>query len=418
MKLTHLLVNRIATPLGFALCPPAFSWTVEDTDARRQLAAQVTVSTRQDFSAPVFDTGKSEALSSLEVVCDAPLRPRTRYYWRVTVWADNGEEACADSWFETGKAAEPWQGVWIGAPAAVGAHPLLARDFALDSQPVRARLYCTGLGLYETEVNGVKAGDEYLAPACNNYDHFVQVQTYDVTALLRAGQNRLGFWLGKGWYSGRFGFKPVAGGLFGDDSKLLAELVLDFADGSSRRIVTDESWQCRPSAVTESGIYDGEWYDARLQPRDWSEPGVGDDWQPVQKAAAPAAPLIDRLSLPIKIKQRLPKATLLHTPADEWVLDFGQEMTGWVEFDCDLPAGKTVQLQFGELLQHDNFYNENLRSAKEQYTYISDGAPAHVRPHFTFSLEVTMLPVAVMSEYSTQASKSSGRTSSSPVTFM
>ncbi len=386
MKLTALKTNRIATPLGFALGrTPAFSWIVEDTDARRQSAARVVVSLQEDLSDPVFDTGRQSDLSSLEVVCTAELAPRTRYYWSVTVWADNGETASAASWFETGKLEEPWQAEWIAAPQEAGNHPLLARDFVLDGEVTRARLYCTGLGLYEAELNGSKAGDEYLTPDCNNYNHFIQVQTYDVTDLLHAGKNRLGFWLGKGWYAGRFGFLDRKRGIFGDELKLLAELVIELADGRTVTVVSDDSWRCHTSPITESGIYDGEWYDARLETDGWSTPDAAmDGWAAAVPAAAPDAPLTDRWSLPIKIMQRWPHAELLHTPAGEWVVDFQQEMTGWVEFDCDLPAGAVVQLQFGELLQHGNFYNDNLRTAKEQYTYISSGRPAHVRPHFTF----------------------------------
>ncbi len=396
MKITHLKTNRLCAPLGFLLAPAAFSWTVEETAAKKQAAAQVKVSLREDLSDPVFDTGKSADLSSLEVVCTAPLAPRTRYHWQVTVWADNGETASAQSWFETGKADEPWQAQWIAPPAELGAHPLLVKDFALAGEVADARLYCTGLGLYEAEINGQKAGEEYLAPDCNNYDHFVQVQTYDVTALLRQGANRLGFWLGKGWYAGRFGFMPFGKGLFGDDSKLLAELVVRYTDGRSVVVASDDSWLCRASAITDSGIYDGEWYDARLETPGWSDGAPTDGWAAAVAAQAPAAPLVDRLSPPVKIMQRLPQAKLLHTPADEWVLDFGQEATGWVQFTCDVPAGTTVQLQYGELLQHDNFYNENLRSAKAQYTYISAGRPALVRPRFTFYgfryVKVTGLP--------------------------
>ena len=160
---------------------------------------------------------------------------------------------------------------------------------------------------------------------------------------------------------------------------------MELTDGSEVVLGTDESWLCHASAVTKSGIYYGEDLDARMENRDWSTPG-GDltGWLPAVCAETPAAALTDLWSLPIVIKQRWTDFEVITTPAGETVFDFKQEMTGWVEFDCCLPAGTKVQLQFGELLQHGNFYNENLRSAEAQYTYIADGTPAHVRPRFTF----------------------------------
>ncbi len=386
MKIVNLKTNRMVTPIGFAFGTPAFSWTVEDTEAKCQVAARVQVSANADLTAPIFDTGRDETLCSLEVPCTATLAPCTRYYWAVTVWADNGEEATAASWFETGKMGSAWQAQWIGGAKP---HALLAKDFTVTGDVVSARLYATACGIYEAELGGVKVGDEFLAPGYNNYNHFIQIQTYDVTGQLHPGANRLGFWLGKGWYAGRFtGGKTQDGsGLFGNETGLLAQLVITYADGSTAVIGTDTTWLTCDGPVTQSSIYDGEWYDARLEVPGWSDaatPLTG--WQAARTVAAPAAPLVDRWSLPTKIMHRWPteKAELIHTPAGETVIDFHQEMTGWVEFDCDLPEGTVVTLEAGEILQQGNFYNENLRSALARYTYISAGRPATVRPRFTF----------------------------------
>ena len=385
MKLTDLKVNRIRTPLGFRMDTAMLSWVAEDTAAKRQSAARVVVSLHPDLSEPLFDTGKSEELSSLGVEFAGPFAPRTRYYWGVTVWADNGECAEAASWFETGKMDEPWQGKWISCELPKTAHPHYAVPFILNGEVVRARLYCTALGMYEAELNGSKAGEEYLAPGCNDYHNFLQIHTYDVTQLVHSGENRLGIWLGQGWYAGKFGWCEPGVGVWGEQLALLAELVVELADGSTVVIGTDESWRCCASAITQSGSYYGEDLDARLEDRGWSTP-AGDltHWLYAKPFEAPAAAVIDRLSLPIVIKQRWTDHEVITTPAGETVIDFKQEMTGWVEFDCCLPAGTKLQLQFGELLQHGNFYNENLRSAEAQYTYISDGTRAHIRPRFTF----------------------------------
>ncbi len=272
MKLIDLKVDRIRTPLGFYTDGPVFSWAVTDTEARRQCAAQVVVSTNADLSAPLFDTGRNAELSSLGVEFPCALIPRTRYYWSVTVWGDNGETATETSWFETGKMDEPWQAKWIAAPMHKDAHPQFIKPFTLNGKVCRARLYCTAQGMYEAEVNGKKAGDEYLAPGCNDYHNFLQVYTYDVTDLLCEGENRLGIWLGQGWYAGKFGWVEPGVGVWGDDLSLLAELVVDLADGSTVVIGSDDSWLCHASAVVKSGIYYGEDLDARMENRDWSTP--------------------------------------------------------------------------------------------------------------------------------------------------
>lgn len=213
----------------------------------------------------------------------------------------------------------------------------------------------------------------------------MQYQTYDITALLNKGENAVGAVLGNGMYKGRFGFLGDIDELYGKEMKLLAELVIRLKNGEEIVVGTDESWLCHPSSILFSNIYDGEVIDANLEVENWSQPGCDTtDFVNVCPAEPPLGKLQERLSLPLTIKQKWDKKALLETPAGEKVIDFGQEMTGWVEFYCNLPKGKTVKLQFGEILQNGNFYNENLRTAKQEFIYTSAGKPACVRPHFTF----------------------------------
>lgn len=199
MKLIHLRTNHVTEPLGMLLGKPIFSWVAEETEAKKQAAAQITV--KDSGGSPVFDSGKREDISSLGFEADFPLAPRTRYTWTVTVWADNGDSASASSWFETAKEAEPWQAKWIAADFADReTHPLLKKDFTLDGEIASARVYACGLGIYELTLNGKKAGDEYLLPGYHCYDSNLEYQTFEVTELLRAGENTIGLALGPGWY--------------------------------------------------------------------------------------------------------------------------------------------------------------------------------------------------------------------------
>lgn len=398
MKITRLKTNRMTNPLGFEFQSLSVSWVTEETAAQKQKWARVEVAADPEFQTVLWDSGEQESLSSVDCPLPIETAPRTRYWWRVTVCADNGETAISEpSWFETAKQDEPWQGKWVTASESDTVHPLLRRSFTLEEEPVSARAYVTGLGLYELSVNGQKAGDEYLAPGCTAYDKWLQYQTYDVTKMLHKGANTLGAMLGNGWAKGRFGFGGYPGNYETDDIGqpchikadqflLLLELHVTLANGQEIVLGTDNTWQWAPSPVTFSGIYDGERYEQAKEIPGWDTPDAdGLDWEFVQETtprlplAAPSA----RLSLPVK-RHEIFHPTLLHTKKDEWVLDMGQEITGGFVLDSHLPKGASLRLQFGEILQDECFYRDNMRSALCEYRYVSDGRPELVYPLFTF----------------------------------
>ena len=381
MKLTHLRTNHVETPLGLYLDHPVFSWVAENTADRKQAAAQIVVKTPD--GATVYDSGKQEGLSSLGVEVPMELLPRTRYQWTVTVWGDGGDSATASSWFETGKQSEPWQAQWIAADFPDNeVQPLLVKEFTLPEQVESARAYVCGVGIYELEVNGQKAGNEYLLPGYHCYDFQLEYQTFDITELLRQGENTLGLSMGPGWYKGDIIFDRYHN-LYGDTMQAICEVHVTLKDGSEQVVVSDNSWKSYPSPVTFSNIYDGEHYDAGKEIVGWSQPGCQASHSGVRPGTEKLEKLTARMS-PKILKKSSFSPTVLHTKRGETVLDFGQNMTGWVEFDVNEPAGREVVLSYGEVLQDDCFYRDNLRTAKSEYRYISNGKPAHARPHFTF----------------------------------
>ncbi len=276
MKIQRMKTNRIVNPLGFDLKTPHVSWTVTDTEAKKQLWARVEVSKTEDFADVIFDTGACKTASSLGVPVEIALEPRTRYFWRVTVMGDNGETATSDTaWFETAKLDEPFTAQRISPCLAPDTAPYMRRAFEITGEVLSARAYFTGLGIYELYLNGEKANDEYLVPGCTAYDSWIQYQTYDVTDLLHTGENVIGAILGNGWAKGRFGFDGVVGdyetnfpgkpcNMYTEEYLLFGELHVTTTQGETV-IVTDESWQCAPNPLTFGNIYDGERYDA--QPR-------------------------------------------------------------------------------------------------------------------------------------------------------
>lgn len=388
MKITDLRVNNLSEPLGYQTFPLSFSWRVEDAqNAKKQKWARVCVY-KEDVC--VFDSGEDESADSLDYQVQMECLPRTRYIWTVEVMADNGDTARAESFFETGKMGEEWKGQWMTSSLEASVSPVLRKTFTVGKTK-KSRLYICGLGVYEACLNGKKIGDEYLAPGYHSYDFHVQVQTYDVSEFLTEGENTLDIWLGDGWFRGRLGFDGGFTNLYGDRCFAVCELYCD----DVLTVCSGDSWQCKASPVIFSNIYDGEIYDARREKEleektGWEstvlmapekcgslEPAFENGTDTAYKA------LSDRYSLPIKVKETLFPVALV-TPKQEYVLDFCQNMTGWVEFDAAMPEGFGIRLSASEILQDDCFYRDNLRTAKAEFTYISDGKAAHVRPHFTF----------------------------------
>ncbi len=370
MQITRLKTNHIINPLGYHLGfgRPNLSWVIED-------ASEVQETTIRIAADPAFhEILHAETLTAADPLCyPAPIeqKPRTRYYWQVEADGVKSETA----WFETGKMYEPWTAKWISPVVAAGEpHPVLAKTVSIKEGLTKARLYGVGLGVYEIYLNGSKAGEEYLLPGCNDYNSWIQYQTFDLTKeLCVEGEAKLEILLGNGWYKGLFGLNYQENN-FGDRFAAIFELHLSYADGSEDVIVTDESWTARSSCITSSSIYDGETQDYTLSVKDYAVEVI-DGW---------TDRLQGRLSPAITAHERISPVEILKTPKGETVLDLGQNMVGWPEFYVNAPAGWTLGFKTGELLQEDCFYRDNLRRAKSEFTYVSDGQARVVRPHFTF----------------------------------
>ena len=376
LKFTHLRTNHLTNPVGFSLTPLSLSWVAEST-GKKPVSARVEIALDEAFTCIVSDSGVREDISHLAYTPDLALKPRTRYWWRVTVNADNGDTGVSEpAFFETGKMDEPWTASWITSPYEDKDRQFYLKHTFDGTGVVKARVYALGLGSYELWLNGEKTTDEVLLPGSHAYDHWLQTQTFDITAMVEPGENTIGAMMAPGWYMGRFGFGGAGKHHYGDQMKFIAEIRLTMADGSEKVITTGEDWLCAPSFITDSSIYDGEHQDRRL---------LADlKWEPAVTCEGRTEFLTDRYSPRIAVTETIKPLEIIHTPKGETVIDFGQNMTGWVEFDCDLPAGTRVWLGFGELMQEGCFYRDNLRSALAEFSFISDGKPAHVRPYGTF----------------------------------
>lgn len=369
MRITSCKINHLTNPLGYWLDRCVFSWTVEEAQGKKPDASRIVVKTDNRI---IVDTGWAN-LDNIATQLDVFLIPQTRYTWTVSVRTDVGEEATsAENWFETG--LERWSARWIGCDNTISRHPIFTKSICPEKSVASARLYICGLGLYEARWNGEKIGLEYLTPYCNNYNAWVQYQTYDITKLLQM-PGQLAIELGNGWYNERFGIRKHPKPYYSDGWKLIAQISMTYTDGTTEQICTDESWKVTRSSIFCSNIYDGEYRDDTLPAMD-----------PVSAVyvTPPKGTLKARCSTPVMVRQEMPVREVLHTPAGETVLDMGQNMTGTFRFTVRAPEGARIHLQFGEILQNGNFYRENLRSAKAEYVYISDGKPHILEPKFTF----------------------------------
>ena len=375
MKIVDVKINGMERPMGYAFSDITISWRVEDAVSKHQSSTQVVIAEDADMKCIVAE--KSGILPCSGVTFAIPLKPRTTYYGRVQVTGENGEQAVSSlASFDTGKMEEPWTAFWIGTQEGDNFHPVFEKSFALHGTPERARFYITGVGLYEASLNSVKIGDDVLAPFFNDYNCAIQCQTYDVTKLLESNST-LSVMLGNGWYKGRLGYEG-ASAVYGDKFACIAELYIEYADGTEEVIVTDESWQYYPSDIIYSDIYDGEGID-----RTKNKGGITKR-QAVRLDMCDKK-LVDRFSMPLREMEELSVQEIIHTPAGETVLDFGQNFAGYVRFHAAFTAGTKVVLTHGELLQNGNFYHDNYRTAKTEFTYISDGNEEWVQPHFTYT---------------------------------
>lgn len=401
MKIYDMKVNHLTNPLGFRMTRTVFSWKVKQAAGKRQTQARIRIASDQAMTDILTDTGWDAEADSLGYRVKFTLRPVTRYYWTVSVQSDAGEEAVSEvQWFETGKGQQPWAGKWITCDSTEKRHPYFEKEINLAKEVKKARLYICGLGLYEAYFNGERIGNEYLTPYSNDYNEWMQYQTYDVTEqLCSAGQQgrsglplqsgqspqsgaswlagKLSVLLGNGWYKERFGFtaKPGEGGFYGSEWKLIAELQIQYTDKTTETIGTDESWNVRRSNIIFSNLYDGEAQDDTL-------PGM--PMETARLTEAPKGELTGRMSLPVTVHETFDAVELLRTPAGEMVFDLGQEFAGLFSLRVHEPRGTRIRVQTGEILQQGNFYNENLRSAKSEYIYISDGEEHLLVPHFTY----------------------------------
>ena len=280
----------------------------------------------------------------------------------------------------------PWNEVGVMDSRVLSAR-YLRREFQAEKAVRSATASICGLGLFELEINGKKAGQDVLVPALTDYDGRAFYLTYDVTDLVQAGDNAVGVALGNGRYYAPRSTVPTGTRTFGFPS-LMFSLRLEYEDGSVEDIVSGTDWKLTDAGpIRANNEYDGEIYDARMELTGWSTPGYDDGaWRAAQPAAAPGGVLSAQMTPPIRVVETIRPKSMKELYPGVFIYDMGQNMVGWCQLRVEGPAGTQVRLRHAETLKEDgSLYMDNLRSAKceDRYT-LKGGGPEVYTPRFTY----------------------------------
>lgn len=389
MQITNLRLNHLTNPIGYEMRHPMFSWEYTGDPGEELTAVEMEIAKDFLFQEVIYKNNNQDELNAGGFEPDLVLDTRTRYYWRILAhWtdADGKEKQCESErvHFETGKNGEHWSAKWLEIHTEnIASEPIIRKKFFLKEKPVNVRAYMTGLGLYEGYLNGELINEGYLQPGFNNYKLWKQYQSFDVTKQVDAGENVLAVLLGAGWYKGRFGIGGGQENNFGEHYGFVCEIHVQYADGTEEIIRSDETFLYEDGPILSSNIYDGEVYDGSKMSKEWMEPEYDDSsWKITKTGAVPQ--MTERYSKPVVIKGKRKPHKVLKSPEGDTILDLGQNITGWMTFRDVGSKGEKIVLKHVEHMQNGTISQENLKGAKQEFVYISDGKGTWVRPHFTY----------------------------------
>lgn len=357
----ELLVEYMKNPVGIDN-KPVFSWKLRsDKENTFQTAYQIVVE-------GVWDSGKVESNKSIHIEYDGTkLMAETEYSVKVKIWDNHNEES---DWiyasFETALADKSlWQAKWLTPETDNEVVPVFSKEITISEPIKKARIYASAYGLYEIYINGRKLSDRLLTPGFTSYKKRLQYQTYKAEEYLVEGNNLIELYLAKGWCTGRYPFQKGENPYHMKAAVIMMMKII--TDNRPIVLGTDETWSCKESKLRFSGIYDGEIFDNSFSDNIPINFSISDHGY---------TNLMAQVNEPVRVIETLQPIKLIKTPKGENVIDFGQNMTGWVKFRVCGRKGEKVRISHAEVLDKDgNFYTGNLRTAKQliEYTLSGDG---------------------------------------------
>jgi alpha-L-rhamnosidase len=418
IALQKLRCEMLVNPQGIDVTQPRLSWQLNSSGRNiKQTAYEVLVaSSAAKLAANQGDLWTSGKVNSSESIMvryqGKALKSGTACFWKVKVYTNNGDS----NWSQPGRWSmglllpADWKAKWIGwekgfAWDSVSKFSRLSaryyrKEFSAANQVKRATAYISGLGHYELYVNGAHIGDQVLAEMPTDYNKSVQYSTYDVTTNVKAGKNAVAAVLGNGrYFTMRPKYKPKKVKEFGFP-KMLLQLDIEYQDGHHQLVVSDQTWRMTADGpIRSNNEYDGEEYDARKELTGWNKAGYQDTkWFKPELTPVPTGTLMAQMSEPIKVMQTLQPKKISELKPGTWIMDMGQNMTGWIKIKVKGKRGDKVTLRFAETLQKDgSLYVANLRDAKVTDVYTLKGGTEETwHPVFVFHgfryVEVTGYP--------------------------
>lgn len=380
VSVNNLQCEYRSNPLGVEAAQPKLGWQLQSTQrnvlqtAYRVLVADDAALLKKNIG-NIWDSRKVMSSTSIQVLYKGQkLQPAKTYYWKLMVW-DNQNKASGWSkeaiWQMGVPSPADWKGArWIAYDAMPDSMrlrpassefkrapitdilPLLRKEFPVKRKVKKATVFIAGLGHFDLSVNGKKTGDHFLDAGWTNYDKHALYVTFDITSQLKKGDNAIGIMLGNGFYfmpGERYLKVQLAYGY----PKAICRLLIEYADGSTENITSDESWKTAPGPVTFSSIYGGEDYDANLEQKGWDAPGFNDNnWKKVVMVQGP--PQLDAQSAePLKIFDHFAAKKITQPRPGVWVYDLGQNASGIPQIKLKGKKGDKVRLYPAELLAND-----------------------------------------------------------------
>lgn len=384
LKVFDLRTEYRRDPIGIDSLSPRFSWKLS-SDGRNimQNAYRIVAAADPDFRDILWDSGRVERDESQRIRYSGErLTSCADVWWKVRVWAGEEDAVSDTAYFQMGLLSPgDWKAKWIEAeeekfydtyPPA----PYLRRLFTVRKGLRRARIYQSAKGLYEFWLNGKPGTQDLFKPGLTSYYTRIQYQAYEVTDLLNEGENSWAVALGDGWWRGN-GTRNN----YGYHVAYIGQLLLEYDDGSSELVVTDESFLASTGGILRADMKDGELFDARLEPIGWRTVAFDDGgWKHVRAAADGAGTLIASRSVPVRGIEHF-EGKVIRVPNGDLVVDFGQNIAGFVKMKLrGCKAGQTITVAHGETLDHGgNFTMENIAGPGftteyfQQVTYIAEG---------------------------------------------
>jgi alpha-L-rhamnosidase len=409
-----MLIN----PIGIDVKEPRLSWEMQSMQRNvHQTTYHILVASSKEKlnknEGDLWNSGKVNSSQSVHVVyAGKNLSTGNQCFWKVKAYTNKGESGWSEmaSWSMGLLNETDWKAKWIGYDKASAWDSisqwsrLSARYFRKQFQSAanlkRASIYIVGLGLYELYINGNKIGDRVITPAPTDYRKSVLYNTYDVTKDIKAGNNVIAAVLGNGrFFTMRQNYKTQKHNTFGYP-KMLLQLEIEYTNGDKKIVVSDETWKLNVDGpIRTNNEYDGEEYDATKELKGWNTISFSDaNWLQPEIVEAPSGKLMAQLSEPIKVMRTIKPVVIKKINAGKFVIDMGQNFSGWMKMKVQGNRGEKVTLRFAESLQpNGELYTANLRDAKVTDIYTLKGGgieswhPTFVYHGFRY-VEVTGYP--------------------------